>query len=422
MKYVKHEMGSYNMHFVKTDKFKTIGVKIIFRRPIQKEEITVRNVLADLLLRSSQKYHCERMLAIADEELYGVSFNSYITLSGYYNMMTFDFSFLNEKYTEVGMNESSLAFILDMLFNPHIENKKFAKENVELSKEFIRKNIESLKEEPRRYSLGKLFDEMAKGQPLSYQSDGYIEDIDTITEMGLYTYYNDVINKDLVDIFVIGDFEDYKMKRYIEKNFPVHTFKKKPHSHYIKNNKIRMRIKNVKESSSFNQSQLLIGCNILKPTLYELNYVSYIYNMILGGGSDSKLFRSVREQNSLCYDISSIRYLLNEVLVIRSGISKENFKKAVTLIKKEIKNMANGKFTEEDITKAKIIYVSGLKEMSDSPSAILNMYVSKEFLGLDLPYDRIEKIGKVTKKQVIHFAKKVKWNTTYLLEGGFEDA
>ena len=53
MDYVKNEMGSYNLHFIKTDKFKTITVKLVFRRLVQKEEITMRNVLADLLLRSS---------------------------------------------------------------------------------------------------------------------------------------------------------------------------------------------------------------------------------------------------------------------------------------------------------------------------------------------------------------------------------
>ena len=417
MDYVKNEMGSYNLHFIKTNKFKTITVKIIFRRLAKKEEITMRNVLADLLLRSSHKYHTERLLAIADEELYGMSYSGGAILSGHYNMLSFDFSFLNEKYTEEGMNEKSFSFIFDMLFDPHIENKKFCTENLNLSKEFIRKNIESLKEEPRRYSLNKLCLEMASDSPLSYQIDGYMEDIDKITEEKLYTYYQDVIKKDLVDIFVIGDFADYKIKRYIEKKFPIHTFKKTAHSHYIKDNKIRMRVKNAKESSSFNQSQLLIGCNIIKPTFYELNYVSYIYNMILGGGSDSKLFRVVREKNSLCYDIASIRYLLNEVLVIRSGIRATHAKKAIALIKKEMKNIVNGKFTDDDITKAKTIYISGLKGIDDNPMSILNMYVSKEFLGLDLPYERIEKIGKVTKKQIIGFAKKIKWNTTYLLEG-----
>ena len=134
MDYVKNEMGSYNLHFIKTDKFKTITVKLVFRRLVQKEEITMRNVLADLLLRSSSKYHSERLLAIEDENLYGMSYSGGAVLSGNYNMLSFDFSFLNEKYTEEGMNEKSFSFIFDMLFHPHVEKGKFNKENLNLSK------------------------------------------------------------------------------------------------------------------------------------------------------------------------------------------------------------------------------------------------------------------------------------------------
>ena len=31
----------------------------------------------------------------------------------------------DEKYTEESMNEYSIAFLMDILFNPHIEDKKF---------------------------------------------------------------------------------------------------------------------------------------------------------------------------------------------------------------------------------------------------------------------------------------------------------
>ena len=41
MKYTKKDLGSYNLHLIKTDKFKTVTVKIMFQSPIVKEEITI---------------------------------------------------------------------------------------------------------------------------------------------------------------------------------------------------------------------------------------------------------------------------------------------------------------------------------------------------------------------------------------------
>ena len=53
MKYTKKDLASYNLHLINTDKFKTITMKVVFSSPIKKDEITMRNVLSDLLLQSS---------------------------------------------------------------------------------------------------------------------------------------------------------------------------------------------------------------------------------------------------------------------------------------------------------------------------------------------------------------------------------
>ena len=61
MKYTKKDLGSYNLHLIKTDKFKTVTVKVMFQSPIVKEEITKRNILSDILLQSSKKYPSNRI-------------------------------------------------------------------------------------------------------------------------------------------------------------------------------------------------------------------------------------------------------------------------------------------------------------------------------------------------------------------------
>ena len=49
--------------------------------------------------------------------------------------------------------------------------------------------------------------------------------------------------------------------------------------------------------------------------MYERNYPLTLYNIILGGGEDSKLFRTVREKYSLCYYINSVPLKLDNVLI-----------------------------------------------------------------------------------------------------------
>ena len=49
----KENYGSYNLYTIKTDRFKTCHVEIIFRNNVVPEELTIRNVLFDTLLESN---------------------------------------------------------------------------------------------------------------------------------------------------------------------------------------------------------------------------------------------------------------------------------------------------------------------------------------------------------------------------------
>lgn len=417
MEYKKYDLGSLNLHAVKTDKFKTVTIKIKFKRETKKEEITIRNLLSEVLLRSTKKYNTERLMNIERENLYSINYASSTTISGNYNIMSFDFAYLNSKYIDDDIEEDVFDFIHEIFFNPNIENKKFQSNNFNIAKEYIRTIIKSEKESPSSYAINRLFETMEDKNPISFKADGYIEDLEKINEENLYSYYEDVLRKDIVDIFIIGDIQFDKIKKIVEKKFCIRTFKKQSKSHYVLDNKIRTKPNIVNEKSKYKQSYLLLGYNLCNLTPFEINYVSYIYSSILGGSGDSKLFNEVREKNSLCYTIFDSFYRINGVMLIYAGIAKENYDKAVSLIKKEVKDMEKGLFSDDDIIKAKTSYISGLKEIEDTPSSILNMYVSKEYLGIELFEERINLINKVTKKDIISLAKKLKLNTVYFLEG-----
>jgi predicted Zn-dependent peptidase len=171
------------------------------------------------------------------------------------------------------------------------------------------------------------------------------------------------------------------------------------------------------EEDKINQSKLTIGCKLEGLTDFERNYVLTIYNIILGGGSEALLFQKVREENSMCYYISSSSNKVDNLMIISSGIAKKNFKKVVSLIKKEMKNIEKGNFSDELIERAKIRYKSILQEMYDYPNQIISAYYASVILGTDFPEVRKEKIMEVTKDDIMKMSKKVKIDTIFLLGG-----
>jgi predicted Zn-dependent peptidase len=153
-------------------------------------------------------------------------------------------------------------------------------------------------------------------------------------------------------------------------------------------------------------------------TLFEREYVTNVYSYILGGGADSKLFKNVREKNSLCYSIRSSFVSIISTMAIAAGINADKYNKATRIIKEEVKKMEKGEFDESDIEKAKVTYLASFKQLEDSPNSIINLYVTNQYLGYDMLDERKKNIKKVNRQMIINLAKKVQLDTIFFLEGG----
>ena len=421
MKYKKIEMGSYNLHIINTDKFKTVNIKINFKRKVKKNELTKRSLLSRVLLESSMDYKSSRLLEIKTEELYGLSINSSSYISGNYSVLSLSSSFLNNKYTEENQVKNSIDFIIDILLNPDADHKKFNKESFNLAFESLKEELKTQKENPNFYSELRASEETDKKASFSFNATGYLEDLEKIDEKKLYDYYTSILKSDLIDVFIIGDINEGEIKKEFENRFKIKTIKKDSESHIIIHDKYRKRVKTVCEKQDFEQSKLIISFKLDSLTKFESEYVIRIYSFILGGGPSSKLFREVREKNSLCYSINSSYSPTFNLLKIKACINKESFKKCVNLIKKELKNMEKGKFEEEDIEAAKATYISSFESITDNPSSIINTYVAHEYLGYDLIEERVKNINKVNKEMITAITKKIHMDTIYLLEGDSDE-
>ncbi len=418
MQVINKDLGSYNLHFIKTDLFKTITMKVIFHTPIIKEDITKRNILSDILLQSTKEYKTRRDLTIKSEDLYAADIYTANQRVGNYIMTSFILQTLNDKYTEENNFEESIKFLHEIIFNPDVEEERFKEDKLELVKSNATLALNSIKEDAANYSLIRMSEAYDKTSPISYRMTGYLEDLDKITEENLYEYYERMLDNDYVDIFILGDINEKELLPIIKKYFKFKKVKKRKAEYYLPNKKPRKRRLFAKETTKNSQSKLAIACPISKMTDYEKNYSLLLANIILGGTGDSKLFKEVREENSLCYTIRSNYNRLDNLMVINAGIDNVNFDKAVELITKNVQDMKKGKFTDSDIDVAKEFYKTSAESLMESPSRIINEVLTEEILGVEPLSERVRKIEKVTKRDIIRACKKINMDTVFLLEGG----
>ena len=205
MEYKIHDCKSYKIHTIKTDKFKNCSMEIMFRKKLDKNEITQNNMLVDMIAHSSKKYPKKRDVAIELENLYSASFRGFSTRLGSSVMLSFVLDFLNPKYCEKGYLEDVLSMPFEMLLNPNISNGKFDERSFNIIKNRLKSDIESLKENATKYAFRRSLLNMDENSPTSYNMTGYIEDLESITTSNLVDSYNKLLSDYTCDIFVIGN-------------------------------------------------------------------------------------------------------------------------------------------------------------------------------------------------------------------------
>lgn len=409
-------------HIVQTPKFKTNLMAVSLAVPISKETSTKNAIIPAILKRGTQNLKTQEEISIELENMYGADLDCGVDKMGDNHVIKVYMETINDKFLPKQENlvKKSIELLLDVIFNPLVEDNKFNEQYVEAEKKTIKRLIDGKIDNKDLYSLNRCTEEMYKDKPFGIYKYGYIEDLEAIDAKNIYEYYKELINTAKIDIFVSGDFETEEILNILQNNENIKKLNDRPDIHIINNeqNEIKDSVqeREIKESKDVTQGKLVIGMDI---AYYKENarYAMCLYNVILGESATSKLFQNVREKAGLAYTARSSYIRQKNNIFIRCGIEIENYDKAVKIIREQLDDMRNGNFTDEDIENAKKYMVAGIKTVADEQDSEVTYYLGQELSGMRISFDEyIERINAVTKEQILEIAKNTNINTIYFLK------
>ena len=416
MKYYDYDMDGFKLHVIKTNRFKTVFYSINIRFEDNKDSEVYTSLLSRMLIQTSSKFNSLREINTYCASIYDPSYNIRVLDSGSENILRLTSSFANEKYTEKGMLLKNLEFLTSFIFEPKIVDGGFDKEMFDKKKKKLLEYYKSMKDNPKEYAKGRLAEEMQIKKYKVLKLDDLISGISNLSEVELYNFYQSIMSKGCLDIFICGDVDEKEVKKIFSKLIKFKGTHKKI-NHLVKQHDFKDMPNIVVDKTNNTQSNLIIGFKLDNLSDFERNYVFVLYSWILGGGMSSLLSQTVREKYSLCYYIYAVRQNLFETMKIYAGIDGVNFEKTCNLIQDELENMENGNFSLELFEGVKEIYYNSLIRIEDSQDDLVASYASEIFINNDSISDRKKNMSKVTKEDVMNLAKKVHVDTIYLLKG-----
>lgn len=408
------------LHTINTNQFKTNLISIFITTKLNRENVTKNAVISAILRRGSKTMPSQEEISKQMEGMYGASFDCGLDKTGDNQVLKFYLETVNDNFlSQKGedMLKTSMEKLLEIVFNPYIENESFKPEYVEQEKNNIKQRIEGKIDNKARYALDRCIEEMYKDVPFGLYKFGYVEDLESIDGKNLYEYYQELINTCKIDIFVSGMIED-DINQVVTANENIEKLKERIPEYIVPKelNKNLPRQENViTESMEVTQGKLILGLDICLDK-EDLRYDTLIYNSILGGSANSKMFQNVREKAHLAYVASSTYLRYKNNIFVNCGIEIGNYEKALELIKQQIEDMKKGDFTEEDLQNAKKGMIAAIKTIDDEQDTGITYYFGQELSESDISVQEyMNKIEQVRKEDVVHIAENVAINTVYFL-------
>ncbi|MBM7641895.1 EF-P 5-aminopentanol modification-associated protein YfmF [Streptococcus loxodontisalivarius] len=407
-----------DLHVLASRQFKTNHIKIRFSGQKQEATIARRVLVAQMLETATEHYPSSKQLREKLADMYGTSLSTSVSSKAYLHCVDIDISFINDKFLSKG--ESLLDQVLDLieevLYHPLISVERYQTKVFDVEKQNLINALEADKEDhfyAADLALQRLYYQDETIAISKYSRADLVEKEDAFTA---YQEFQSLLANDKIDIFVLGDVDDYKLLQRLHKlPFEDRYQYLSPAYSQEKTNLILGKI----DLQDANQSILELGYHL--PISYEdSDYAALlVFNGLLGGFAHSKLFRYVREEAALAYTISSRYDIFSNFFKIYAGVNKKDRDKALSLINKQLRDMKLGRFSDREVRETKQMLLSSIRLSEDNPQSLIeNAYYRTVFGSSYRDLDRLlTELDEVDKKAVMSVARKLSLQAVYFMEG-----
>lgn len=385
--------GSVDLVYSRFSNFETASLGVFLKtgaRFEKKKQKGIAHFLEHMLFKGSRRYNHRKIKQ--EIEGRGGFLNGFTSQE-----MTAYYACFLKKNTLV-----ALDILLDMVLDPSLLSSEIKKE-----KGVVLEEIKMYNDLPSSRAKTILDNLLWQSHPLGQDIIGSSESIKKLTRADLLKFKNDYYVPFNTLISFCGDFPLSKIKQFIEKKVKEKSKRKKI---YQKKPTRQKGVKIALEKKEIQQLHLCLGFQSI-PYSSDKRIIQQLLHVILGGNMSSRLFESLREKRSLCYDISTEprEYKDCGAFIIRLGLDKEKAGLALATIKKELLKIKNKEISRSELSRAKDYFLGQFSMSLEQPQGRM-FYLAQSRIKcfqIESPERLKSRVESVMPSQIRDFACKV---------------
>jgi len=294
--------------------------------------------------------------------------------------------------------EKTFVVLADMIQNSVFEAKELKKEG-----RVIIDELHDIEDSPEELIFDKFETNIFKGNSLSMPIIGTENNVAGFSRNDLINYIETYYNVNNFCVVASGSVDHENLVRLAEEYLTA-----------IKNNSSKKRKKYQKQQVSnlftykdINQAHLVIGGTTFGYDRKE-RATSNVISNILGEGSSSRLFQTLREKNGIAYQINTFMNSFYDIssFGVYLSTNESSLKNAHNLILKEFNNMKNKAVSIKELKRAKE-YIKAHIQMSMESTSNRMMRMGHSLLYYDRIKDLEEsmrEIDSVSQKEILEYS------------------
>lgn len=398
-------------HLIRRDferiNFKSNVISLYFVRPLSRHEATLGALLGRVLSFSSEEYPGLQAISDKEDDLYGVVV--YFDSNKYRDRLVFEYKMVYPKYRLLpiahDLTDEAMAFYHSLLAKPMMKNGRFDPVVFRTEKAKLLEEIESLQKDPAAYAYRRCIEEHFRDSDLGLYKYGDVETLRKLTNRQLTAFYHHLFTEAEVYCYRHGDFENSPPARRL-----------KPASREVL--PWIDETATIEEERPINQSILVQAYQTDIEHTSPQSQAAMMFSYILGGYSNSVLFREIRENLGYCYYIYTKYDKYRNVMFLNTGYREENHTALIEKINDLVKDIQNGNIDETDFAIAKLEAIQGLKSLHDRQMTLLDyQFIQDLFQKPETIEDRVRQLDELTLDDVAQAAKSFHLTTAYHLKG-----
>lgn len=405
------------LYIRQSDQFKTVNFSVKWKTALDERKSAQRAVLSNVLQDSNGRYRTQTAFRNALDELYGTVLYADVAKRGETHIFSLYAECVNEEYlSEGGVLEEVLELIQTTIFDPNLVDGLFDEAIVNREKRSVIERIRSVYDDKTRYAQKRMLELIRPNSAASASSFGTEADVEAITAANLLAAYNDMLNNDEIDIYIVGDIDVADMIEKITSTFTFNARQRQSTNQPPVNQP--SAVQHVGEQQDMKQGKLHLGFST-PVTFHHPDYAKMqVTNGVFGGFAHSKLFMNVREKESMAYYASSAYASHYGLLYVMAGIDGELEDKAVSLIKEQLVALQQGEITDLELDQTRALLANGIKSAFDSARGQIEVF--DQYKEQDEHFTAEKLITgwqAVTKEDVQKMASEITLEMVYLLSG-----